>query len=125
MSNGLCFKNNWKQTLETTDANELIYKTERLTEVEMELMVAGRKGRKERELGMEMHTLPNLKWITNKDLLNSTGSSMVCGTLGVKGVWERMDTCVCVYIYIYIVESLCCPPETITTMLIGYTLIQN
>ena len=63
MSNGLYFKNNWKQTLETTDANELIYKTERLTEVEMELMVAGRKGRKERivrELGMDVHTLPNL-----------------------------------------------------------------
>ena len=49
--------------METTDANELIYKTERLTEVEMELMVAGRKGRKERivrELGMDVHTLPNL-----------------------------------------------------------------
>ena len=34
--------------METTDANELICKTERLTEVEKELKVAGRKGREER-----------------------------------------------------------------------------
>ena len=37
--------------------------------------------------------------------------------------WEwfggRMDTCVCR------AESLCCPPETITTLLIGYTPVQN
>ena len=37
--------------------------------------------------------------------------------------WERglggMDTCVCM------AESLCCPRETITTLLIGYTPIQN
>ena len=30
-----------------------------------------------------------------------------------------MDTCMCM------AESLCCPPETITTLLIGYTTIQN
>ena len=34
-----------------------------------------------------------------------------------KGVWKRMDTCICM------AESLCCPPETITTSLIGYTPI--
>ena len=28
-----------------------------------------------RELGMDMYTLLYLKWITNKELLNSTGSS--------------------------------------------------
>ena len=33
--------------------------------------------------------------------------------------WGRMDTCVCV------AESLCCPPETIKTVLIGYTPIQS
>ena len=27
--------------------------------------------------------------------------------------------------YICMAESLCCPPETITTLLIGYTPIQN
>ena len=37
--------------------------------------------------------------------------------------WERglgeMDTCICM------AESLCCPTETITTLLIGYTPKQN
>ena len=42
--------------------------------------------------------------------------SMLCGSLGGRGggVWGRMDTCMCM------AESLCCPPETITTLLIGY-----
>ena len=31
----------------------------------------------------------------------------------------RMDTCIC------IPESLCCPPETITILLIDYTPVQN
>ena len=35
------------------------------------------------------------------------------------GVWGRMDTCV------RMAESLCCSPETVTTLLIGYTPIQN
>ena len=30
-----------------------------------------------------------------------------------------MDTCICM------AESLCCPPETITTLLISYTPTQN
>ena len=34
-------------------------------------------------------------------------------------VWGRMDTCICT------AESICCPPRTITTLLIGYTPIQN
>ena len=44
---------------------------------------------------------------------------MLCGSLDGKGVCGRMDTCLCV------VESLHCPPETVTTLLISYTLIQN
>ena len=43
--------------------------------------------------------------------------SMFCGSLDGRGVCGRMDTC------IYMVESLCCPPETITTLLISYTPI--
>ena len=31
-----------------------------------------------RELGMDMYTLLYLKWITNKDLLYSTGNSVQC-----------------------------------------------
>ena len=42
--------------------------------------------------------------------------SMLCGNLGGRGVWGRMDTCKCM------AESLCCPPKTITTLLISYVL---
>ena len=44
---------------------------------------------------------------------------MLCGSLDGRRIWGRMDTCIC------IAESLCCSPETITTLLIGYTQIQN
>ena len=46
-------------------------------------------------------------------------SLMLCGSLDGRGVGETMDPCICM------AESLCCPPETITTLLIGYTSIQN
>ena len=45
--------------------------------------------------------------------------SMLYGSLEGRGVWGRMDTCVC------IAESLCCSTETITTLVISYTPIQN
>ena len=45
--------------------------------------------------------------------------SVLCGSLDGKGVQGRMDTCICM------AESLCYSPETITTLLISYTLIQN
>ena len=45
--------------------------------------------------------------------------SMLCGSLARKGGWGRMDTCICM------AESLFCSSETITTLLIGYTPIQN
>ena len=119
-----------------------------------------------REFGMDTDTLLYLTWITNKDLLHSTGSSaqysvitlwfpggrmgkgyqgvwdghghiavfnmenqqgptaqhrelcsVLCGSLDGRGVWGRMDTCICM------AESLWCSPETIPTMLIGYTPI--
>ena len=50
----------------------------RLTDLEDELMVARREGQGEgivKEFGMDLYTLLCLKWITNKDLLHSTGSS--------------------------------------------------
>ena len=46
-------------------------------------------------------------------------SSMLCGSLDGRRVWGRTDTCICM------AESLCCSPETTTTLLIGYTPIQN
>ena len=45
--------------------------------------------------------------------------SVLCDSLDGRGVWGRMDTC------IYMAESLCCSSETTTTLLIGYTPIQN
>ena len=40
---------------------------------------------------------------------------MLCGGLGGRGVWGRMDTCICM------TEPLYCSPESITTLLISYT----
>ena len=39
---------------------------------------------------------------------------MLRGRLDAMRVWGSMDTCICM------AESLCCPPETIITLLIGY-----
>ena len=68
-----------------------------------------------REFGMDMYTLIYLTWITNQNLLYSTWNSAQCyvpawmgGEFG--GEW----------IHVYI-----CSPETVTTLLIGYTLIKQ
>ena len=39
--------------------------------------------------------------------------SRLYGSLDGRGVWGGMDTCIC------ITESLCCPSETMTTLLTG------
>ena len=44
---------------------------------------------------------------------------MLCANLDGRGVLGRMDTC------IWMAESLHSSPETITTLLTGYTSIQN
>ena len=44
---------------------------------------------------------------------------MLYGSLDGREVWGRMDTRICM------AESLRCSPETITTLLIGHTPIQN
>ena len=77
-------------------------------------MVAKVGGGIVRGFGMVIYTLLYLKWITSRDLLYSTWNS-----LDGRGVWGRIDTCICV------AESLCCSPETTTTLLIGYIPIQN
>ena len=45
--------------------------------------------------------------------------SILCTSLGGSGVWGRMETC------IHMAESLRCPPEITTTLLIGYIPIQS
>ena len=74
-----------------------------------------------RDFGKVMHTLQHLKWMTNKDLLYSTWKSVQCYGSAFMGGWleEQMDTGT------GMTESLYCSPETITTLLISYTPIQN
>ena len=75
-----------------------------------------------RESGMDMDTLLYLTWRTSKDLLDRQHRelcSVPCGSLGGRGVWERMDTYVCM------AESFHCPLETVTTLFIGYNPIKN
>ena len=69
---------------------------------------------------MDRYTLLYFKWIPSKDLLYSNREcfSMLCGNLDGRGVWGRMDTCICM------AESLCRPPETITTLSIGYVPVR-
>ena len=70
------------QNLKGNDANKLIYKTEnRLVDLEKEFMVTRGKGVGERivrEFQIDMNTLLYSKWITNKNLLYSTGNSAQC-----------------------------------------------
>ena len=74
-----------------------------------------------REYGIDMYTLLYLKWINNKNLLDSILElyPIFCGILDGRGVWGRMGIC------IYMSEPLCCLPEAITILLIGYTPIQS
>ena len=46
-------------------------------------------------------------------------SSMLHASLDGKGVWGKMDTCICM------ADPFHCLPETTTTLLTGYTPIQN
>ena len=69
---------------------------------------------------MDMYTLLYLQWINNKGLLYSTWNSTQCYV----AAWMRGQfggECV----YICMTESLPCSPETITTLLISCTPIQN
>ena len=62
-----------------------------------------------------MCTLLYLKWITNKDLLYSTGNSAQCSVAAWTGGefgGKRIHVCMA--------ES-CCPPKTIIALLICYT----
>ena len=78
----------------------------------------GRVGQRDREFGIDMYTLLYLKWITNKDLLYSTGNSVQCYVAAWMGGEFGGE-----WIHVYMAESLCPAPETITTLLIGYTPI--
>ena len=59
-------------------------------------------------------TLLNVMWQHGWD-----GSLVENGYMYIYGVWGRMVTCICM------AKSLHCSPETITTLLISYTPMQN
>ena len=63
---------------------------------------------------MDVYPLLRLRWITSKDLRYAHRT-----LLSERGVWGRMGTCMCM------AELLSHSHETITTLLIGYTPIQN
>ena len=95
----------------------------RLTDLESELMVAGGRGMGESELGsVDGHVHTAILKMENQQGPTAQHMElclMLCGSLGGMGVWQGMDTCVCM------TESLLLSPESITTLLTGYTSIQN
>ena len=67
-----------------------------------------------------MYTLLYLKWITTRTYCKHRRlCSVLRGSLDGTGIWRRMDT------RIWMAKSLHWSPETTTTLLIGYTPIQN
>ena len=67
-----------------------------------------------------MYTLLYFKWITNKNLLSTLGTLLnIIWQLDGRRVWGRMHT------FIRMAASLHCSPETITTLSISYTPVQN
>ena len=93
---------------EITQMNLFTKQTHRLREITKGCQSEGFVGEIERAFGMDVYTLLYLKCIANKGTLLN-----VMYSLDRRGVWGRMDTCICM------VESLCCPLETITTLLIS------
>ena len=75
---------------------------------------------KVREFGMDIYIVLYLKWITNKDLLYSTGNSAQCYVAAWIGGEFAGES-----IHVYVWLTLRCSPEAITTLLISYTPIQN
>ena len=93
----------------------------RFTDLEEELRVAGGKDRGRDSQGVwdgQGHTAVfNMENQQGPAGQHRELCSMSCGSLEARGVWGRRDTCECMP------ESLCCSPETITTLLISYTPI--
>ena len=78
------------QSLKRNDTNRLIYKKKEIHRLkEWTYGCQGERGEGiVREFGMDMYMLLYLKWMTNKGLLNSTGTrSVLRGSLDGRGVW--------------------------------------
>ena len=111
--------------LKRNDTNELIYKTETDSDLENELMLPRGEGWGEgmvREFRMGMWPLLYLKWVTNKDLLYSTGDSAQCYVsawmgVGFGGEW--------IYVYVWLSPFTVHLKLSHHCLLMGYTPIQN
>ena len=62
-----------------------------------------------REFEIDMYTLLCLKWITNKDLLNTAWNSVQYGSLDRREIWGRMTTHIVVVVesLSYVQQTLC------------------
>ena len=94
--------------------NELVYKTG-VTDVENKFMVTREWGWGgiNWEIGIDIYTPLYIKLITNKNLLYSTENSTqysVMVYMGKESKKKRVDIGIC------ITDSLCCTPETNTTL---------
>ena len=63
------------------------------------------------ELGINMYRLLHIRWVTNKDLLYSTGKSAQYSVITCMRKEPEKE-----YIYICITESFCNVPETNTKL---------
>ena len=97
--------------------NEPTYKTEiesQMQKTNLRLLGGKSGGGINWEIGIDIYTLPYIKQITNKDLLYSTSNSIQYSVMAYmeKNLkkTKRVDIC------IYITDSLCCMPETNTTL---------
>lgn len=85
------------------------------------------RGKMRRRNNLEIWIIMYILYILKTDQSGMTAScialrdssSMLCGSLDEGEFGERMDT------YIFMAEIICCPPETITKLLTGYTPIEN
>ena len=95
----------------------------RLTDFKNKLMVArGKNGGRDSQGVWDGHVHPAIFKTDNQQgptIQHKELCSMLCDSLDEKAVWGRMDPCTCM------AESLLCTPETITALLIGYTLTRN
>ena len=83
------------------------------------------EGGKNQELGINVRTYLYIKYITNKDLLHSTGNSnQYSGITYVRKETENefiyiyvcVCVCVCVYVCVSVTALLCYMPKTNTTL---------
>ena len=76
-------------------------------------------GRTAREPGMVMYSVSKMDHQRGPTVWHRELCWRPCGSLDGRGVWGRRDACV------RVAESLCRPPETITTLLTDSAPIQN